>query len=652
MAGKERPLRKIGPVDTTRSPYAHWRTLPFDAVRLTGGFWAERQSLNRKVSLRHGYEMLEKAGNFQNLRIAAGLAQGEFRGRNFYDEDVYKWLEALGWELGNGPDAELQRMADEVIALLAAAQRSDGYLDSYYQVAEPDKRWTNLDHSHELYCAGHLFQAAVAFQRATGDGRLMDIACRFADHICSIFGPGKRAGACGHPEVEMALVELYRQTGRSRYLEMSQFFIDQRGQNKMVGWAGYGPEYHQDHVPVRRAQEAAGHAVRQVYLTTGVTDLYLETGEPALLDAMNRLWQDVEETKLFITGGIGSRYDGESFGDPYELPPDQCYCETCAAIGNLMWSWRLLLVTGNGRYADLIERSLYNGILSSPALDGKHYFYVNPLMIQGGRYTRLSSNPPEGEVLIGRPAWHYVACCPPNVMRLFASLAHYFATTDERGIQIHLYGPADIACELSTGERVALQMETEYPWQGQIRLEVKETSSAPWQLCLRRPEWSQSMSLSMNGQVVLPLVEQKGYLIIDRKWHVGDVVVLNIDMPPVLIESNPRVDATRGCVAIQRGPIVYCLEDQDQEVPNRLLDTQIDTSAPLEIQWRGDLLEGVTTLQARGYIRDLSEWQGHLYKPLTEQAHLARRPVRLTAIPYYAWGNRGIRSMRVWIPRG
>jgi DUF1680 family protein len=335
-----------GPVDTSHSPFVRLQALPLGAVRFKPGFWTGLQATNRRVSLKHGYDMLKKAGNFDNLKLAAGAGSGQYRGMNFLDEDVYKWLEALAWEMGNAPDAELQHMADEAIALISAAQQPDGYLNSYYQVVEPDRKWADLDFSHELYCAGHLFQAAVAFERALDDSRLLEVACRLADHIASVFGPGKKEGACGHPEVEMALVELYRSIGNETYLNLAQFFVDQRGQKRMRGLGANGPEYHQDHVPVREAQEVAGHAVRQMYLLAGVTDLYMETGEQVLLEAVDRLWHDMTGTKTYLTGGLGSRYDGEAFGEAYELPPDQCYCETCAAIGSLMWNWRLLLITG------------------------------------------------------------------------------------------------------------------------------------------------------------------------------------------------------------------------------------------------------------------------------------------------------------------
>ena len=641
----------LGPVDNSESPRSALRTVPLDAVQIRDGFWARRQSVNRAVSLKHGYEMLEKAGNFHNLRMAAGWETGEYAGRNFYDEDVYKWLEALGWELGRQPDAGLHAMADEVIALIAAAQEPDGYLDSYYQVVEPERKWKDLDFSHELYCAGHFFQAAIAFQRALGDDRLMRVAIRLADHIDSVFGPGKNEGTCGHPEVEMALVELYRTTGNEKYLRLAQFFVDQRGQRKMKGLASYGPEYHQDHLPVRQAGEAIGHAVRQMYLSAAVADLYMEKGEPAMWEASERLWQDVTSTKLYITGGVGARYDGEAFGDPYELPSDQCYCETCAAIGSLMWNWRLLLITGESRYADLVERTLYNGILSSPALDGRHFFYVNPLMLRDERSMRLSTNPDTGSEVRGRPEWHEVACCPPNVMRLFSSLAHYLTTTSPAGIQIHQYAPADIRLEFAPGRSAALRMETGYPWQGQVSVVVNGTHAAPWALRLRIPEWSRSPQVTINGEQVAAPSSEKGYLVFSHAWKPGDRIQLDLGMEPELVEANPRVDATRGCLAIQRGPLVYCLEAVDNSDAS-LMDVQIDETAPLEACWRENLLpEGVMAVEAGGRELQDKGWQGRLYRPAGKESDPGGKLVALTAIPYYAWANRSIRGMRVWIPK-
>lgn len=640
----------LGPVDNSASLHSALKTVPYNSVRINNGFWANRQTNNRQVSLKYGYEMLEKAGNFKNLRIAAGWEKGSYSGRNFHDENIYKWLEALAWELGNEPDDDLQQMADEVITLISAAQQPDGYLNSYYQIVEPDNKWADLDFSHELYCAGHLFQAAVAFQRALGDERLMIVSRRLADHINSVFGPGKKEAACGHPEIEMALVELYRSTREAIYLNLAKFFIDQRGQRKMIGLGSYGPEYHQDHLPVRQAVKATGHAVRQMYLSTAIADLYMETGEQALYNAANQLWSDIEESKLYITGGVGSRYDGESIGESYELPPDQCYCETCAAIGSLFFNWRLLLITGDSRFADLIERTLYNGILSSPAMDGKHFFYVNPLMVRDARSMRLSTNPGEGAIVDGRPEWHNVACCPPNVMRLFSSLAHYISTYDQSGVQIHLYPAADIHLDFRDGQ-VKLQIKTDYPWDGLIQLTMIESDDEPWVLRLRVPEWCPSFLVSVNNEVIdVPKIE-KGYLVLSREWRSGDLVRLELSMKPELVESNPRVDATRDCLAIQQGPLVYCLETFDNPGLN-LLDVRIDEAAPLLNTWEKDLLpEAVMAIKAKGYVLEDGDWQGHLYRPVQRDDTPVFRPVQLKAIPYYAWANRGVNGMRVWIPR-
>jgi DUF1680 family protein len=451
----------------------------------------------------------------------------------------------------------------------------------------------------------------------------------------------------------MALIELYRLTGASRYLDLAKFFIDQRGQDAMKGHRSYGSEYHQDHIPVRQVVEAAGHAVRQLYLASGVTDLYLETGEQSLLDAMLRLANDIIETKLYITGGLGSRFDGEAFGDPYELPPDQCYCETCAAIASFMWNWRMLLVSGDGRYANLMERALYNNILASPALDGQHYFYINPLMLRDAKYLRFSSDLPSKDDLAPdqRPEWHDCACCPPNVMRLFSSLTHYLATHDANGIQMHHFAPADIECDLSSGQQVKLNVMTDYPWQGQIRVRIMETGDSPWRLSLRVPDWSRHPILSINGNVMDRSEPVKGYFVLEQRWQAGDCIDLDLQMEPVLVASNPRVDATRDCLAIQYGPIVYCLEDRDQEIKGRLLDMEIDKNLLPMIRWEADLLEGVMVIDAQGQLVDNETWGGHLYQPAALSDSAIAQPIHLTAIPYYAWGNRGIGGMRVWIPK-
>jgi uncharacterized protein len=531
--------------------------------------------------------------------------------------------------------------------LVKSAQQPDGYLNSYYQVVAPDQKWCDMDFGHELYCAGHLTQAAIAFKRAVDDERLLEVVRRLVRHVEGIFGPGKKEKPCGHPEVEMALVELSRLTEETHYLELAQFFVDQRGKKQMRGLGANGPEYHQDHVAVREAEGVTGHAVRQMYLAAAVADLYMESGEQALLQTSSQLWDNMSRGKLYITGGVGSRYDGESFGEAYELPADQCYCETCAAIGNLFWSWRMLLITGESRYADLMERLLYNGILSSPGLNGTSYFYVNPLMLRNGNYVRLSANPDQEHTAAGRPAWHSVSCCPPNVMRLLASLSHYFVTNDEAGLQIHQFSNMAIASRF--GE---LTMETNYPWDGRVAITVTESRSEPFQLSLRIPGWCQNVTIQVNGQGV-PTHSQKGYATLERVWKPGDVLEVDFAMPPFLVEADPRVDAVRGCLAIQRGPMIYCLEEQDQPQGVNLLDLKIDPQKELTSHWRADLLGGVMTIEGSGCQEDRSDWGNNdLYRPLVlgNKAGQALQELTWTAIPYFAWGNRGLKSMRVWVP--
>ncbi len=593
------------------------------------------QIATREVGLDHGYRMIEKSGTLENFRLAATGAIGEYNMPQWRDHDLYKWLESAAYEIRNDPSGQLHNKTDKAIEAIAAAQAEDGYLHTYHQIVAPEERWTDLGRNHELFCAGHLIEAALAFYRVIGDDRLLKIARRFADLIASVFGPDKKPGAPGHPEVELALVELYRATGERSYLDLARFFINQRGHGAVgKGWYN-NPKYHQDHVPVREATAIEGHAVRALYLTAGITDVYLETGEQALLDALMRQWHDMTASKFFITGGVGSRHEWEAFGEPYELPNDRCYCETCAAVGSIMWNWRLLLLTGDGRFANVIERTLYNGLLSGVSLDGRTYFYDNVLLSRGG---------------IERKEWFDCACCPPNVTRVIAYLPHYFATGDASGLQIHQYAPMTIHVELESRREVRLRLETGYPWQGLVKMAIEQTDSSSWTLQLRIPAWCKNASLRINGKSLQPGIKQD-YVSIVRMWQEGDTVELELPMPPHFVEAHPRTDATRGSVAIRRGPIVYCIEACDQDASVNIMDVQVDETAPLEATWRDDLLGGVMTVEAAGYALDVSAWSNQLYKPLGSAGDLPHRPVRLTAIPYYAWADRGPHAMRVWIPR-
>jgi len=476
--------------------HAVLRPLGAGDVEITGGLWAERQRINREVTLPLGAEQLERAGNYENLRLAAGTGTGSYAGLPlpFLDSDVYKWLEAVSWELGRGPSAKLEALAGEAIGLAAAAQADDGYLDSYYQVLKPGVRYVELPMGHELYCAGHLVQAAVARARTTGRTDLLDVATRVVDNVEAALGPKARPGICGHPVIEMALVELYRLTGDERHLAMAACFLDRRGHG-LLGPGTYGPAYYQDDRPVREATSVTGHAVRALYLACGVADAFLETGERALLDASAAQWEDMVATRTYLTGGVGSRHRDESFGDPYELPPDRAYCETCAAIASIMWSWRLLLATGEARYADLIERTLYNGFLSGVSLDGRSFFYVNPLQLRASH-----QEPSNNRGSAQRAGWYRCACCPPNVMRLLSSLAHYVATAGERGVHLHQYVPGTVRAVLPSGAGVALEVATGYPWTGRVEVTVAASGGEAWPLALRVPGWCRGASLSVAGE--------------------------------------------------------------------------------------------------------------------------------------------------------
>jgi DUF1680 family protein len=614
---------------------------PLDAgdVEIRGGMWAERQRINREVTLPYGAEQLERAGNYGNLRLAAGASGGEYAGLPlpFLDSDVYKWLEAVSWELGRAPSPALEALAGEAIALVAAAQEPGGYLDSYYQVLKPGVRYEELPMGHELYCAGHLVQAAVARARATGRTDLLDIAIRVVDDVERALGPSGRPGVCGHPVIETALIELYRLTGEERHLALATCFIDRRGHG-LLGPGTYGPAYYQDDRPVREATSVTGHAVRALYLASGVADAYLETGERALLDASAAQWREMVATRTYLTGGVGSRHRDESFGDPYELPPDRAYCETCAAIASIMWSWRMLLATGEAAYADLVERTLYNGFLSGLSLDGRSFFYVNPLQLRPAH-----QEPWNRRGAAARAGWYKCACCPPNVMRLISSLHHYVATVSGDGLQLHQYAPGTLRSPVAS-----LEVATDYPWSGRIEVTVAETGGGEWSLALRVPGWCRGASLDAGGEERRDLAPG-AYATVTRRWRAGDRVVLDLPVAPRLTEPHPRVDAVRGSLAIERGPLVYCLEQVDLPGSIEVDDVALVAGADLRDGFEPDLLGGVVTVRAMGVRRGSAGWDGWPYRDRAASAS-GGDPVELVAVPYFAWANRAPGPMRVWIP--
>jgi DUF1680 family protein len=609
---------------------AHVRLRPLDArgVVIRGGLLADRQRLNREVTLLRGAEELERAGTLDNLRIAAGQASGERRGMVFSDSDVYKWLEAIAWELGREPSAELERLARETTELVAAAQESDGYLNTWCQVLDPAWRWTDLEMGHELYCAGHLLQAGVAFARTTGDTTLLSVARRFANLIDQTFRTGTETGTDGHPEVELGLVELYRQTGGRRYLQLAETLTARRGHG-MFADGRFDLDYYQDAEPVRDAASIVGHAVRALYLASGVTDIYAETGESALLASMLRQWEDLMAGKAYLTGGIGSRHYGEAIGDPYELPPDRAYCETCASIASIMWNWRMLLVTGESRFADLLERTLYNGFLSGLSLDGESFFYSNPLQSRNGER---------------RHRWNPVACCPPNIMRLLASLHHYLATVTGAGIELHQYASSTIRTVMPGAGPVELAVETSYPWSGSVAVDVVSSTDALWTLSLRIPAWAGTATVDGES------VAAGEYATLTRRWQAGDRVVLELDVSPRLTAPNPRIDAVRGCVALERGPIVYCVEQHDLPAGADLADVAVDPAVDPVDGGPVAQLGGLPGLRLAGVLRDPDGWRQAEYRDLRELPATSAAPTQLLAVPYFAWANRDEAGMRVWIP--
>jgi DUF1680 family protein len=568
---------------------------------------------------------LVDAGNIRNLRIAAGEMTGTAEGGSFRDSDVYKWLEAAAW------DSSVPERQDELRRTIAAAQRDDGYLNSAIQV-RGEERYDRLWMSHELYCAGHLFQAAVATARATGDTDLLEVATRFAGHLASTFGPDGRSELDGHPAVELGLVELYRHTQEPRYLELARYFVDARGYGRATkpGFdpSHYGdPAHYADRVPVRKAETVEGHAVRAVYFAAGATDVAIETGDTELLAAVRNQYDAMRRRKQHVTGAVGSRWDGEAFGDVHELPPDRAYAETCAAIGTLQWAWRLLLATGDPLYADQIELILYNAILPGVSLTEAEYFYVNTLHRRTGARGEVQRSPAHG-----RRPWFNCACCPPNVMRTLASLPAYLATGTEDGLQVHQYA----ASSLRSGS-FAVDVETDYPWDGRVTLTVSEAPDHEVELALRIPEWA-------AGALVDNRPVEAGVATLRKVFRAGEQVVLVLPMSPRLLVSGERTDATRGCVTVARGPLVYAIEQPDQAAT--VEDIRIDPAAPLRAEPHPDLLDGVTTLHTTGKAVSAAHSPYLLYGEQTADG----RSIPITLIPYYAWANRGPHAMRVWIP--
>ncbi|GAA3850486.1 glycoside hydrolase family 127 protein [Streptomyces sedi] len=640
---------------------------PSARVTVTDGFWAERRRINARVSIAQGPDRLTEAGNLRNLRRAADGETSGYEGVPFMDTDVHKWLEAAAWQLGDpttdpAQAAELTDRIGEFARLLADAQQPSGYLNSYYQVARPEvPHFQELRWGHELYTAGHLIQAAVAHHRSTGDRALLDVATRLADHLGETFGPegsGRPIDSVdGHPEIETALVELARETGDSRHVELAGYFLGRYGGAFPTrGTKGPArPGYCQDHVPLREAPAVTGHAVRQLYLLAGAADVATETGEAELRATAERLWEDMASRQSYLTGGVGAHHTDEGFGHPYELPNERAYAETCAAIAAVQFGWRMALLTGEARYSDLAERTLYNAVLCGVSLDGDTYLYDNPLHVRDGHADQEGLRP-------RRTPWFTCACCPPNLMRLLASLPGYLASTSADGntLQIHQYATGTVTAPVA-GAEAALRVTTDYPWDGRIALAVEATGAAPWTLALRVPHWSaDNWALLVNGAEPAATAWRydDGWLLLHRSWASGDTVELTLDLAPRFVRADPRVDAARGCVAVERGPLVYCVEGVDlPALPEGLGldDLVVDTAAGIGISERDDLPGGVTGLTLAGRVRARPTPDAHApwwpYRSTTTApAEPEGEPLTLTAVPYYAWANREVSPMRVWLP--
>jgi len=604
----------------------YWKlsAVPFTDVRIEDEFWAPRLRTTREKTLPHNLMWCEKTGRISNFAKAGGMMKGKFRGIYFNDSDVYKVLEGASYVLATHPDRKLEKQVDEIIEKIASAQQDDGYLNTYYTLVEPENRWTNLRDKHELYCAGHLFEAAVAHYRATGKRTLLSVACKFADLIDSVFGPDKRSGVPGHEEIELALVKLYGVTGEKRYLELAQFFLDERGRGRNRELYG---DYCQDHKPIREQAEICGHAVRAMYLYSGVADIAGITGDKGYISAMERIWEDVVHRKMYITGGIGPSASNEGFTVAYDLPNENAYAETCASIGMVLWNHRLNLLHADGRFADIVERVLYNGLLSGISLDGEKFFYVNPLASRGKHH---------------RKPWYGCACCPTNMVRFLPTVGGYVYAHSTDGIYVNLYVASSVKVPLECTV-VKLTQDTQYPWDGNVRIAVEPASAATFEIFLRIPGWCKEAQLRVNGRPVSNFEVDKGYARIRREWHPGDTIELELAMPIQRMKAHPNVTADVGRVALQRGPIVYCLEAVDNG--GTVLQLSLPRDTELIAEHRRALLAGVTVIMGSALAPSAESWDGLLYRPVAEP-----KRVRFVAVPYYSWDNRAPGEMIVWLP--
>ncbi|MCA9268740.1 MAG: glycoside hydrolase family 127 protein [Planctomycetales bacterium] len=629
------------------------RPVPFTQVTVEDVFWAPRIETNRVTTVWYDFGKCEETGRIDNFSVAGGLKQGGFQGIFFNDSDVVKVMEGAAYSLAVRPDSKLDRYLDELIAKIAAAQEDDGYLYTARTINDPqydfpgkaEGRWSHLKHSHELYNVGHMYEAAVAHWQATGKRNFLDVAIKNADLVCRVFGPGEgqRVDVPGHEEIEIGLVRLFRATGDEKYLRQAKFFIDMRGRRDKRKEL-YGM-YAQDHRPIVEQSEAVGHAVRAAYLYAGTADVAALTGDKAYIDAVDRIWENIVARKMHVTGGIGATAHGEAFGEDYDLPNEMAYLETCAAISAAMFHHRMFLLHGDAKYVDALERVVYNGFLSGVSLSGDRFFYPNPLACDG----RSKFN----QGTLGRSPWFGCSCCPVNVVRFIPSIPGYVYAVRDDSIYVNLYvgGKAIItAGEHST----TLTQQTRYPHDGAVRIIVDPQDSAAFALRLRIPGWAQGRPTSgdlyryvdshsspyvvkVNGQAVQPELE-KGFAVLRRTWRPGDVVELELPMPIRRVLAHENVAADRGRVALERGPLVYCLEATDND--GSVYDVVLPDDAKLESQFQPRLLGGATVLSGTASRR---------VRQADGSTGLIAAPIR--AVPYYAWAHRNLGEMAVWLAR-
>ena len=591
---KEQPLKMIEQID-------------FSHVKINDNFWSPRLSKHVSATLPVCIDQIEnQTGRIRNFENAA-KGEGEHSGIFFDDSDVYKALEGMAYSLINNPDPELEKKADEWIDKFAAAQQPDGYINTFYTLTGLDKRWTNMD-KHEMYCAGHMIEAGVAYYQATGKRKLLDVCIRMTDHMMSQFGPGKRHWVPGHEEIELALVKLYQTTQEQKYLDFAYWLLEERGHGHgTMGDEGkWDPVYYQDIVPVRRLTDISGHAVRCMYLYCGMADVAALKNDTGYIAAIDRLWDDVVHRNMYITGGIGSSRDNEGFTEDYDLPNLDAYCETCASVGMVLWNQRMNQLTGDSKYIDILERSLYNGALAGISLGGDRFFYVNPLESKGDHH---------------RQEWYGCACCPSQLSRFLPSIGNYIYASSGDALWVNLY--IGNTGQIRIGETdILLTQETDYPWDGSVKLTISTSQPLEKEIRLRIPNWCKTYDLSINGKRI-NVSEKKGYAVI-KDWKSQDVIALDMDMPVEIVAADPHVKENFGKRAIQRGPLVYCMEEIDN--PEYFDQIQLSPSTTFQTAFVSDILNGIKTIKTNG------------------------RAQSANFIPYYAWDNRKAGKMRVWIP--